>query len=240
VTAAPRFFFSHVQKAAGTSLVFRLRRQFGRARIYPPETDSGDVAAVISIDHLLARWRTDGETTRVVTGHFPLCTTELLGGEFTTLTVLREPVERTLSYLRHHQQLTPADRDRPVEEIYDDPLRFHGLIHNHMVKMFSLTVDEMTDGVLTRVDFTPERLERAKQRLATVDVVGLQERFERFCHELTTRFGWDLGPSTHVNRTEAVDVPDSVRARIAEDNAMDIDLYAFARALCDSRTGSPA
>ena len=109
MNAAPRFFFAHVQKAAGTSVVFRLRRQFGRARIYPPEADSGNVAAVISTDHLLARWRTDGDTTLVVTGHFPLCTTELLGGGFTTLTVLREPVERTLSYLRHHQKLNWVD-----------------------------------------------------------------------------------------------------------------------------------
>jgi hypothetical protein len=240
VTEPARFFFAHVQKAAGTSLVFRLRRQFGRAAIYPPEADSGDVAAVISIDHLLARWRADGDSTRVVTGHFPLCTTALLGGEFTTLTVLREPVERTLSYLRHHRALTPDDRGRPLEDIYDDPFRFHGLIHNHMVKMFSLEVDEMTGGVLTRVDFTPDRLDRAKERLATVDVVGLQDRFEEFCDELVSRFAWNLGPSRHVNRTDDVDVRESFRARIAEDNAMDIELYEFARALCDRRTGSPA
>ncbi|MGH8984203.1 MAG: hypothetical protein ACRDY6_10070 [Acidimicrobiia bacterium] len=240
MSSAERFFFVHVQKAAGTSLVFRLRRHFGRAAIYPPEADKGDVAAVISVEHLLARWRTDAATTRVVTGHFPLCTTELLGGGFTTLTVLREPVARTLSYLRHHKQLTPEDRDRSLEEIYDDPLRFHGLIHNHMVKMFSLTADEMTGGVLTRVDFTPDRLERAKENLAAVDVVGVQERFDELCSDLTSQFGWNLGASTHVNRTEPVDVPESFCRRIAEDNAMDVELHAFAHTLCDGRTAHTA
>ena len=73
-----RFFFVHVQKSAGTSLIFRLRREFGRAAMYPPESDKGDVASVISVDHLLERWQTDRDTTRVVTGHFPLCTAELL------------------------------------------------------------------------------------------------------------------------------------------------------------------
>jgi len=230
-----RFFFVHIQKAAGTSLVFRLRRQFGRAAIYPPESDNGDVAAVISVDHLLERWRTQRETTRVVTGHFPLCTVDLLGDSFTTLTVLRDPVERTLSYLRHHRQLTPDDSERSLEAIYADPFRFHGLIHNHMVKMFSLTPAEMTEGMLTRVEFNPDRLEQAKQNLARVDVIGLQARFEEFCDVLTWRFGWDLGTSRHVNRTEPFEVSDAFRARIAEDNAMDVELYAFAGHLIEER-----
>ncbi len=233
----PRFFFVHVQKAAGTSLVFQLRRHFGRAAIYPPESDKGEVAAVISIDHLLERWRDRRDTTRVVTGHFPLCTVDLLGDSFTTLTVLREPIERTLSYLRHHRQLTPNDSERSLEAIYEDPFRFHGLIHNHMVKMFSLTPDEMTDGLLTRVEFTPDRLDRAKKNLARVDVVGLQSSFQEFCNTLTHRFGWELGEWTHVNRTEPVAVTDAFRARIAEDNAMDIELYAFAQELCEESQG---
>ena len=237
MSSRERFFFVHVQKAAGTSLVFRLRRHFGRAAIYPPESDKGNVAAVISVDHLLERWQTNHDETRVVTGHFPLCTAELLGGNFTTLTVLREPVERTLSYLRHHRQLTPDDSERSLEAVYADPFRFHGLIHNHMVKMFSLTPAEMTDGVLTRVKFTPDRLERAKENLAAVDVMGLQARFDDFCNELTRRFGWHLGDRTHVNRTGPAEVTEALRARIAEDNAMDVELYEFARQLNEERHG---
>jgi hypothetical protein len=234
-TEPQRFFFVHVQKSAGTSLIFRLRREFGRAAMYPPESDKGDVASVISVDHLLERWQADRDTTRVVTGHFPLCTVDLLGASFTTLTVLREPVERTLSYLRHHRKLTPEDSERSLEEIYTDPFRFHGLIHNHMVKMFSLTREEMTDGALTPVQFTPDRLERAKQNLARVDVVGDQSSFEEFCAELTRRFDWHLGDGTHVNRTTPVEVSESFRARIAADNAMDVELYAFAQQLVHER-----
>jgi Sulfotransferase family len=230
-----RFFFAHVQKAAGTSLIFRLRRQFGRPAIYPMEPDKGNVAGVISVDHLLDRWRAHSHEIRVVTGHFPLCTTELLDTNFTTLTVLRDPIERTLSYLRHHREFSTEDRDRPLESVYDDPLRFHGLVHNHMVKMFSLTRSEMTDGVMTHVEFTTERLERAKENLAAVDALGLQEHFDEFCQELTVRFGWDLGEPTHVNRTAPVEVPDGLRSRIVEDNAMDLELYAFARQLYQER-----
>jgi Sulfotransferase family len=237
--STPRLFFVHVQKTAGTALIMRLRRHFGRSAIYPDESDKGDVAAVVSVEHLLARWREGADRFRVVTGHFPLCTTELLGGGFTTFTVLREPVERTLSYLRHHRELTPADRGRSLDELYEDPFRFHGMIHNHMVKMFSLRADEMTDGMLTRVEFTPARLDDAKRRLATVDVVGVQERFEEFCDELAARFEWRLGAPMHVNRTEPDGVSGELRARIAYDNAMDVELYEFARGLVGKRATQP-
>jgi Sulfotransferase family len=237
-THPQRFFFAHVQKTAGTTLNKRIQRHFGRSAVYPDRNVDGEiVASVISVEHLLARWRTRGDEIRVVTGHFPLCTRELLGGEFTTLTLLREPVDRTLSYLRHHRHMTEEDREKPLEEIYADPFRFHGLVHNHMVKMFSLTASEMTDGVLTKVDFSPSRLERAKERLVRVDVVGLQERFDEFCEELTGRFGWRLGEPVHSNRTDPTETSDAFHSRIAEDNAMDIELYDFARRLCEQRRG---
>src|SRR5690349_10410621 len=118
MSAQPPSFFVHLQKTAGTSFLFRLRRQFGRAAIYPGAEDEGNVAAVITVDHLVKRWREHGDELKVVTGHFPLCTADLLGGGFTTFTVLREPVARTLSYLRHHRKLTPEDAHKSLEEIY--------------------------------------------------------------------------------------------------------------------------
>jgi hypothetical protein len=227
-SAEGRYFFVHLQKTGGTTLVHRLPRQFRPSEIYPNTVDGDPVQSTISIDHLRERWKERGNDIRVVAGHFPLCTTELLGGGFTTLTVLREPVERTLSYLRHHRQMTPADRDKSLEAIYDDPFRFDGLIHNHMVKMLSLTTGEMADGALTSVDFTPSRLELAKHNLETVDVVGLQEQFGDFWYALSERLGWRLGDLAYSNRTAPSDVPGTFRRRIADDNALDIELYDHA------------
>ena len=120
-----RYFFVHIQKAAGTSLFRRLKRQFPPAAVYPNDTDGDPIARVISVDHLRRRFAERGDEIRVVTGHHPLATAELLGGGFTTLTILREPVERTLSYLRHHRLRTPADAQLTLEGVYDDPFRFH-------------------------------------------------------------------------------------------------------------------
>jgi hypothetical protein len=230
-----RFFFVHLQKTGGTTLIHRLPRRFRQHEIYPDASDGAIETAVISVDHLRDRWRVRGHEIRIVTGHFPLCTSELLGTRWTTMTVLRDPVERTLSYLRHHREATPIDRSKSLEEIYDDPFRFDGLIHNHMVKMLSLTVDTMTDGALTRANLGSADLARAEQNLEAMDVVGLQERFRTFWDELRLRFGWQLGEPMRSNQTENVPVSNAFRERIKRDNELDAELYHYARDLCFRR-----
>ena len=83
--------------------------------------------------------------------------------------------------------------------------------------MLSLTCEEMDDGALTRVEFTEERLERAKKRLAEVDVVGVQEDFEGFCAELSSRFGWTFPASAlRVERTRRPSSRPTFRERILD------------------------
>ena len=235
-----RFFFVHMQKTAGTALLIRLQRQFGGAAVYPAPVDEGPRIDVVLNPHFLAeRFAARKDEIRLVTGHFPLCVSEMLGVPFETFTVLRDPVERTLSFLRHHKKLEASSRDLSLEEIYEDPVLQQGLIRNHMVKMLSLTTDEMTHWAMTEVTFDDARLARAEDNLERrIDVFGLQERFEEFCDDLTDRFGWDLGDPAFANRTEPTDVSEEFRARIAADNAMDMELYAFADRVLQRRHAS--
>ena len=80
------------------------------------------------------------------------------------MTVLRDPVERTLSALRHMRERDAEFRGKPLEEIYADPIKFRCLIQNHMVKMLAITREEMTDGVLTvlELDADPPRASQAE------------------------------------------------------------------------------
>jgi hypothetical protein len=238
-----RFFYVHVQKAAGTELRERLKRHFRPEQLYPDPTD-GDIFTVapqVSVRQLLARWAVRKSEIEIITGHFPYATTELLDADFVTLSVLREPVERTLSHLRHHRKMNPEARDTPLETIYEDVFRpaFFG---NHMVKMFSLTAEEIATSVardtwamVMRIDFTPDRLPRAKAHVEQLDVLGLHDDFDDFCCELESRFGWQLGEPLYANRTATEEVPASLRARIATDNALDLELFEYARDLYEAR-----
>ena len=91
--------------------------------------------------------------------------------------------------------------------------------------------------MLTPVELDRGHLERAKEALAGIDAVGLQERFDDFFDWLVARFGWRLGEPETLNTTDPVDVPQSFRDRIAEDNALDVELYEFAEELVASRSG---
>jgi hypothetical protein len=231
VTAGPvqRWFFVHMHKTAGTALYQRLHEAFPPEAIYPTIAEQRAHKASLHVDLLRRRFEERAGDLRVVTGHFPLCTTELLGVPFTTITVLRDPVERTLSALRDMRERDPECRGKPLEEIYEDPIKFPCLIHNHMVKMLSITPDEMTDGALSVVELDGPHLERAKSNLAEcVDLWGVQEHFEGLCDALTSRYGWNLGAPRFANRSTPFDADDGFRARIAEDNELDVELYRYA------------
>jgi len=177
--------------------------------------------------------RKDAEIS-VVSGHFPYCTRELLaqnlGPKIRTFTILREPVERTLSFLRHTKKLTPELKNASLMDIYNDKIRFHGLIHNHMVKMFALPYSPDLDTIMTHIDFTEAHLETAKSNLKKVNVVGLQEDYGRFCKALESKFGWDLGAVKFVNETKKTQsVSPQLIDRIKADNALDIRFYNFAK-----------
>ena len=233
-----RFFVAHLQKTAGTTLRDRFRATLPEHTIYPNASDGRDKRiSVISLGHLLERWRARREEIRLVAGHFPLSTTELLDADFVTLSILREPVDRTLSYLRHQKKLNRDDRELPLEAIYDDPFRFNGLVRNHMVRMFSIGAAEMErgDGVLTDTPDTPERLERAKQAVWGLDGYGLQSRFEEFWDVFAPRYGLEIGEPQRSNATEPEDAPKSLIRRIEADNALDVELYDFAEHLYFSR-----
>jgi hypothetical protein len=235
-----RFFVAHMQKTAGTSLRDRLRASFADDQIYPNASDGADPRiSVISVQHLQERWAARGDEIRLLTGHFPVRVVELLGVPFVTMTVLRHPVERTLSFLRHQafRRQRGATEATPLVEIYEDPFRLEAMIRNHMVRMLSLSPEEMAvgDGVLTTVPYTSERLDIAKETLASLDLFGLQERFEEFCACLSTGYGLEVGDPLRTNTTEPGEVPAGLAERIAEDNALDMALYEYACRLYEER-----
>ena len=233
-----RFFFCHLQKTGGTSLQMALRKQVGPNHVYPLPRHRKDVHSQIDVDFLRRVFAKEGHRIHIVTGHFPLCTTEVLGVPFRTFTVLRDPVERTLSFLRHQARLEPEWADVPLPDAYGHPPTLHSLIHNHMVKMLGLTAEEMTSGVMTMTEFDEGHLERACAALDAMDVVGLQADMAGFYRDLDATFGWDLGIELRANTTEvAAPVDEEFEARIRRDNALDLRLYEYAVELVARRAG---
>ncbi|MCB0977611.1 MAG: hypothetical protein KDB02_09145 [Acidimicrobiales bacterium] len=226
----PGYFFVHLQKTAGTALFRRLRHHFGVDSVYPRPDEQGTPEVVLGVDRLVRRLKDEPGGYQVITGHFPFAVVDLLPTGCRTFTLLRDPVERTLSWLRHQREVEPRFEGWELAAIYEDPVASTGLLQNHQVKMLSMTIDEMTDGALSPIVVDDRRVAAAIEVLEhRIDVMGVQEDFEGFCDALEARFGWDLGDPVFMNRTRPAPDSQALRRRITADNQADIALYAAAR-----------
>jgi hypothetical protein len=220
---ASRFLFVHVMKTGGTSLVLHLLKQFPPREVYPDaeldRRDRDDVAPYAALHDLAALSAARRAEIRVYAGHFPFMARDLIGPDVQTLTLLRDPVERTVSVLKHFKRLRDRYRDLSLEEIYDDPVVFRFFVENHQTKVFSVSAADAPDAFASALTFeeisarldepgrdarmvapdadVPDtitidaaRLAQAKANLAAVAVIGADDDFHGFVEDLRARFGW--------------------------------------------------
>lgn len=202
---------------------------------YPVNLDapSEQFRDIVKLPHAL---RALGQPPRFISGHFPFYLAGELDFPVVTATVMRDPVERTLSQLQMLADQDEAFENLTPEEIYDAGVNFPLLLDNMQTKMLSATpADKMTTFFdLVKVDET--RLEQAKHNLQRIDIIGFQDRLEDFIVQVTDRFGWPSRPIESINvRSRKLEAPASFRRRIAEDCRFDYELYAYAQNLVDER-----
>jgi len=271
MTEGPRrFFFVHVMKTGGTTLALHMARQFEPAELYPNESldrrHASDVGSYMSIDDLLGVSPERKLAIRAYTGHFPFMVRDELGIDLETFTLLRDPIERSISSLKHFKRLYERYRALSLDEIYEDAFVFRHFVHNHQTKVFAVTAadrpraiasaltQEQLHAYLASDSSTPDpgeggapdtisiddaRLGLAKRRLAEIDVIGTSEQFAEFVEELRRRYGWWPSGLTADARANVSEEPwaagSALRARIADDNRFDLELYDYGRRLIAER-----
>jgi hypothetical protein len=222
--AGDPFFFVHVMKTAGSTFRQHVRANFTSAERYPDDEEDADLfMAKLSVPRLLALPPERHARIRIYTGHFPYCAAEQLGRPVTTLTILRDPIERAISHLK---QETPPGGS--LEQTYDDPA-VQRRIANHQTRMFAFTAEDGIENFATPLDVDERRFAIACEHLAAVHLVGFQERFEEFLAAVQARFGWVRAPVQSVRVSPDVQVSDGLRRRIAADSEPDIAFHAYAR-----------
>ncbi len=225
------YFFIHIMKTAGTTLQAHATSNFPGALFPDPRVDDM-YTAYMSIPYLLDL--PDERRTRIdfYRGHYPAVVTELIGIDLVTLTLVRDPVERTISFLKQNKRMSEPHRDLSLEEIYEDDWFFPTQIHNHQAKMFAMSPDDDLNSFFDVIDIDDRRLARAKANLAKIDLVGLSHEFDTFLGALHDRYGWHISPVDRAREsTEPWTVDAAFRRRIAADNAADMEFYEYARDL---------
>jgi len=250
-------------KTGGTTLAVDLLGEMPDA-VYPSELDRrrpDDVEAYVSVTQVLRAAATRPEAIRLYTGHFAYVVCERMPMPLRTLTLLREPVARTISVLRHFKARFERYDALTLEQIYDDEFVFEYFVHDHQTKLFSATPDDGIETFVSRLThaenlarhqglvpadsgatFTADadRFARAQRALAGTDVVGVTERYADFVEALRARFGWwpaGAHPDARANvSTGELHVSSALRGRIAGDNRFDMELYDWVREMIEGRS----
>src|SRR5206468_4788783 len=107
----------------------------------------------------------------VYTGHFPYMVSQLIDPTLVVLTLLREPVARTISVLQHFQRLDDRYRDLDLAAIYDDDHVFRSFVSNHQTAFFSRTPDDGEQWIRDPIKVDDDRFTLAQRNLENVSVV---------------------------------------------------------------------
>lgn len=113
--ADPQLVFLHVMKTGGTTLNDALRDNIGRER---------HIVSDLLLDDLLCMPPYAIDSAALVTGHLPFETLTLLPGRTLTFTLLRDPLERTISHWWHVRQqagIIAAVGELSLETFLDTP-----------------------------------------------------------------------------------------------------------------------
>jgi hypothetical protein len=179
-----RFFFVHVMKTGGTSFAELLQANFTPQQRYPDacitsQTGFFDrVEAYLHVPKLVASVNGLNGQLRMVLGHVPYAVRSLLEQDYVAMTLLRDPVDRTLSYLKHCRRYHIEHMPLTLEEIYEDAWFQASFICNYQTKIFSMSAQEALAETRVADGSTPvpTRLEIGDGQSLSAEVRLLQQR----------------------------------------------------------------
>jgi hypothetical protein len=231
-------YFCHIMKTGGSSVRQMLLQDVLEAHELAPHLpNADDVSRLISLvlNPWLVRGRSpwlvrghlpkDSQPIKVIAGHYPFLAYRLHPPPVKTFCLFRDPVDRVVSHLRHLRR--ESHPDRSYEDLYADQDLYDRFFYNLQARAF--VFDSKTARTLLErtFDWNDERLERAKENLKLLDVLGLTSEFPMFVRDLERAFGWKFRRVVRMHEApEKQDrVPDALRNRIREDLEYDIRFY---------------
>jgi hypothetical protein len=242
----PTVYFLHIPKTAGTTLTYYLDQRFAHDEIFPAQLfrELKNVSPATLGQYRLFR------------GHFGYDLTRLLRTEPAIITILRDPVEHTLSHFAHWRRFAddyPPER-QPIEnssllDILNDQ-KLAGFLFNPQsynvgggMSLNSLRAENLNHewmkcfeqlNLPTKNLTDPNVvLDRAKARLEEFACFGVVEMFDEFLDLLAYTFDWNpIKETTKQNvtpsRLRADELDQATLDKIYEFTVFDRELYEFA------------
>ncbi|MFW6116369.1 MAG: sulfotransferase family 2 domain-containing protein [bacterium] len=227
--------FLHIPKTAGTTLHRIIERQYRSEELYSPGLREGH--AVGELAKLSQERRAQ---IRMFRGHLAFGVDKYLPVSSTYMTVLREPIDRVISYYYYI-------RRTPHHYLHDfigsGEFDLKGFVDSQAHVMIDNAQTRVLSGVWHGPPFgecTQEMLETAKTNLRErFAVVGLTERFDETLLLMKRTFGWRNVFYTPENvshgRPDRGELPPDTLKAVAGTNQFDIALYQYATQLFEEQ-----
>ena len=220
--------FIHIPKTAGTTLGVLLRHYYGDAFL--------GIQTNVAVDAERTRKRVARKLgrrhARAIKGHFTVGVSDLFPADACFVTLLRDPIDRTLSH--YHQVVSRGSPWRPDWLPPGSP----ELTLAECLQPRSYVPDNLQTRMLCGLvspwdELPPNALERAKQNLVErFAYVGTAERFNEFLSLLNVELGWPTvaykAARTHSGRPRAEDLSAEELRQVEEANLLDRQLHAYA------------
>jgi hypothetical protein len=221
--------FLHLPKAAGSTLNRVIAQQYPPAAIFkiagPPTPD---------VMREIAEKTGEGGAIRVITGHAPFGVHAAVTRPFTYLTVLRDPVDRLLSHFYFAGKL-------PTHPLHAEIASGALTVTELARRLANLQTRYLADKSARKAGepSSDKTLASAKENLSRYfAVVGIAERFDETQVLLQRRLGWKARAVVNSNvtrgRPSSAVHSEEDRAAIRAVNALDLDLYDWARTRFDT------
>jgi hypothetical protein len=215
-----KYFFIHVMKTGGTSFSDIIAANFRASDRYPDAYINTDTSvmerleAYLYVPDFVSRVNAMQGGSRMVSGHVPYSVRSLFNDPYIAMTILRNPIERTISYLTHCKRYHPEHQHLDIEQIYEDPWFHATFISNYQTKIFSMSAQEalVEDRFVTNAVRLPPRKE-----------LGSGENFSEEVKLLQKNSPGRLTMECFAASTGVINI-DQRRLKIAMDNLSDVEV----------------
>jgi hypothetical protein len=234
----PVVIFLHIPKAAGTTLNHIIKQNCGTNDVYSIHRGIFDGEDDIEVFKRLSPERR--AQIRLLTGHLPFGLHEYLPGPATYFTLLREPIDRVISFYYYVRQ-------NPQHYLHDYTLARDMSLRHYVESRLTTANDNfqvrMLSGIFHQVPYgqcTPDLLDLAKHNLQNhFAVVGLSEQFDATLLLLKRAFHWRnifyVRQNVTPERLTLAAIPADTLELIRNDNLLDIELYRYAKELFEAQ-----
>jgi hypothetical protein len=223
---APALVFLHVPKTAGSTLRWIIHRQYPTDRTVTIDGLPGQFDAFQAQSENMRR------RVLCMVGHIPFGVHRFLPQGARYITMLRDPVEWTLSlhsYIKRHPNLPGLQRARGLDlESFVD-----FLVRSDICDMQTRVISgrlQLPDMLPPYEPLSDDALEDAKRNLRSdFECVGVVERFDESLLLMKRKFGWRKIYYRHVNvsngRARRAELPRATVERILACHQRDVELY---------------